>query len=74
MPVFIEAVAVNLDELFENGGLTAIALLSKLSRVMVVTVYFPIVLVIRVLGAKNCRTDTAGKMLDMVFTVECCNV
>lgn len=46
MPMLILAIAEDFHELFQNGGMTAVASLSKLSRIMVMTVHFVFVLVI----------------------------
>lgn len=46
VPVLIDSVAEDLDELLQDGGLTSIALLRKLGRVMVVAVHIAFVLVV----------------------------
>jgi hypothetical protein len=52
MPMLILSVSVDFNELFEDGRGAAIAVLSKLRRVVVVTVYSFVVLVIAILGPK----------------------
>jgi hypothetical protein len=74
MPVLIHAVPEDLHELFENGGLTAIALLRKLGRVVVVAVDAAVVLVVGVRGAKHRRANTAREVLDVIFAIEGCDV
>ena len=53
MPAFITRVTINLHKLLQNGGIATKALGGKARRVMVMTIYVIIVLVIRVLGAKQ---------------------
>lgn len=70
MPVLILSIAINLDELLENGSLTSVAALSKLSRVVIVAVNLLFVLVITVLSAENGRTHRAREVVDMIFVVK----
>lgn len=70
MPVLVLAVAVDLDELLEDGDLTPVAALSKLGRVVVVTVNVAVVLIIAILGAEYRVTERACEMVDVVFAVE----
>ncbi|KAG9796378.1 hypothetical protein KCU88_g172, partial [Aureobasidium melanogenum] len=53
-----------------DGGLTAVAALGKVRRVVVVTIDLSIVLVITVLRTKDGWTDRAGKMFNVVLAVE----
>lgn len=55
MPVLILAVAEDLDELLENGGMTSMTPLRKLGRVMEMTIDLALVLVVRILGTKHRR-------------------
>lgn len=70
MPVLILSISKDFDELLQNSSLAAITALSKLRRVVIVTVYFAIVLVVAVLGAKDGRADGAGEMLNMVLAIK----
>ena len=74
MPVLVHAIPEDLYELFQYGGLAAIALLRKLGRVVVVAVDVAFVLVVAILRAKDGRADAAGKVLNVVFTVQSCYV
>lgn len=51
--MLILAVAIYLDKLLQDGGLTAIAALRELGGVVVVAVDLAIVLVIAVLGSED---------------------
>ncbi len=53
MPALITQVPINLHELLQNGSIAAGALGGKTRRVMVMAIHVIIVLVIRVLGAKQ---------------------
>ena len=46
VPVLIDSIAEDFDELLQDGSLTSIALLRKLGRVMVVAVDIAFVLVV----------------------------
>lgn len=70
VPVFILAVAVNLDKLLENGGPASSTLYSIVDRVVIVTVDLAIVFVIRVLGSKDGWADGACKVLNVILVVE----
>jgi hypothetical protein len=74
MPVLVLAVAEDLDELLQNGGLAAIAALGELGRVVVVAVYLAIVLVIAVLSAEHRGAQGAGEVVDVILAVERGNV
>jgi hypothetical protein len=52
MPALVTQVPLNLHKFFQNGSVAADALGSTTSRIMIVTIYVILVLVIRVLGAK----------------------
>jgi hypothetical protein len=62
------------NELLENGRLTTIASLRELCGIVKVTVDFSIMLVVAILGAKHCWTHRTGKMFDVVFAVQRCDV
>lgn len=70
MPVLVLAVPEYLYKLLQYGCLTPVAFRSKACRVVVVAIDFGVVLVIRVLGAKDCWTDTTCKVFNVVFPVE----
>ena len=53
--MLIRAISENLDELFEDCSLAAVATLGELRRVMVVAKDLPIMLIIAVLCAKDSR-------------------
>jgi len=74
MPVLILPIAVYFHKLLENCCLAAIAALRKLCRIMVVAVNVTVVLIIAVLRTKYCGTQGAGKMVDVVFAVQSCDV
>lgn len=57
MPMLVLSIAVDLDELLEDGGLAAIAALSKLGRVVVVAVNAAFVFVVAVGRAEDCGAD-----------------
>ena len=54
--MLVLAVPKDLHELFEDRSLTAIAPLRELGRVVIVTVYVALMLVIAILCTKNCWT------------------
>ena len=51
--MLILAVAINLDELLQNGGMASIAPLSKLSGVVKVTIDLSFMFIVRVLSTKH---------------------
>lgn len=55
MPMLILSIAEDFDELFENRSVTPMTSLSKLGRIMEVTIDLALVFVIRILGSKDCR-------------------
>lgn len=72
--MLVLAISENLDKLLEDGGLAAVAALSKFCGIMKVAVDAAVVLVVAVLSTENGGTDGAGEMFDVVFTVEGCYV
>jgi hypothetical protein len=74
MPVLVLAVAEDLDELLEDGGLASIAALGELGRVVVMAVNLAIVLVVAVLGAEYCRAQGACEVVDVILALERGNV
>lgn len=69
MPVFILAVAVNLDKLLENGGPASCTLDRIVDRVMIVTVDLAIVFIVGIFGSKDGWTDGTCKVLDVILVV-----
>lgn len=67
--MLVLAVAIDLDELFENRGLASVALLCELSGIVVVTVYTAIVLVIAVLGSEYGVAQGTGEVVDVILAV-----
>jgi len=63
-----------LDELLENGGLTAVASLGELGRVVVMTVNSAVVFVVTILSTKHGWTYGTGEMLNVIFSVQGCDV
>jgi hypothetical protein len=55
--MLVLAIAENLYKLLENCGVTSMATLRKLSRVMEMAVDFAFMFVVRVLSTKDRRTD-----------------
>lgn len=54
--MLVLAVPEDFHELFEDRSLTAITPLRELGRVVIVTVYFALMLIIAILCTKNCWT------------------
>ena len=70
MPVLILPIAVDFHELLEDGGMATIASLSELCGVVEMAIDLRFMLIITVLGSENGRTDGAGKMFNVVFTLQ----
>ena len=70
MPVLVDAVTKDFDKLLQNRGLTAVASLRELGRIVVMAVDAAFVFVVRVLRPEDCRTNGAGEMLNVVFPLE----
>ena len=69
MPAFITAIAVNLNELLENGRVAARTLGRESCRIVEVTIDVAIVLVIRVLWPKERRAHRTGEVVHMELLV-----
>ena len=67
MPALISHVPIDLHELFQNGSLAANAFGSNTRRVVVMTIYVLVVLIIRVVGAEQCRTYATREVFDVKF-------
>lgn len=70
VPVLILPITKYFNKLFEDGSLTTIAPLSKLGRIMIVTVYAPIMFIIAILSPEDGRAERAGEMVYVVFAIE----
>ena len=57
------------DELLQYCGLAPITPLRELCRIVIVAIYLALMFVVAVLSAEYCRTDRAGEMFDVVFTI-----
>lgn len=65
MPAFFLEVAVDFDELLQDGTATSYAFRCKPRRVMEMAVHVAIMLVVRILRSKKRGAHGAGEMLDM---------
>lgn len=74
MPMFIYVISIDFYKLLEDSGFTANAFDGKLDRVVVVAVHIVIVLVVRVIGAKDDRANAAAEMLQMKLFSNGCDV
>lgn len=63
----ITLVAIDLDELLEDSRIAAHALGGKASRIVPVTKNSAVVLIVRILRAKESWTNRANEMLDVVL-------
>ena len=72
--MLIESSSKDFHKLLQYRRLTALTPSCKLCRVVVVTIHLPVVLIIAVLRAEDCRTYAAGEVLDMIFPVERCYI
>lgn len=68
--MLILPIAENFHELLEDGGVTTITSLSELCGVVEMAIDLRFMLVITVLGSENSRTDGAGEMLNVIFTLQ----
>ena len=72
--MLILPVPENLHKLFEDRGVTSVASLRKLCRVMEMTEDLPIVLVVAILRSKDGRTHRTGEVVDVVFVIQGCDI
>lgn len=72
--MLILSISKDLHELLEDCGLTTVASLSKLCRIVIMAVDFIVMLIVAVLRSKNSRTNGACEMLDVIFSIEGRNV
>ena len=67
--MLVLAISKNLDKLLQDRGVTAITPLRELGGVVIMAINLSFVLVVRVLGAKDGRTDRASEMLNVIFAI-----
>lgn len=72
--MLILAIPEDLDELFQNGRLAPIASLRVFGRIMIVTINTCIMFVIAIRRSEDGRAYRAGKMLNVVFSIQGSNV
>jgi hypothetical protein len=70
MPVLILTIPEYFHKLFENGRLTSIAALSKLCRIVEMTINLAIVFVVAVLRAKYGWAHGAREVIDVVLLIQ----
>jgi hypothetical protein len=64
----------NLNELFQNRGVASVATLCELCRIVVVAIHTSIMLVITVLGTKDCWAHRTSEMIYVILSVQGSNV
>ena len=69
MPVLVLSLPEDLNKLFQNRGVASIATLCELCRIVVVTIHMSIMLVVTVLGTKDCWAHRTGEMIYVIFSV-----
>ena len=74
MPMLILAIPKDLYELLEDRGLTTVAPLSKLSRIVIMAIDFIFMLIVAVLRSKNRGTNRACEMFNVIFSIQGRNV
>lgn len=67
--MLVLAVAEDFDELFEDRRVTAVTPLSESGRIVIVTIYIAFMFVVGVLSTKDCRTDGACEMFNVIFAI-----
>lgn len=72
--MLILSIAKDLHKLFQDGRMTTMAALSKLSGIVKVAVNVALMLVVRVLGTKYRRAYGAGEVFNMILAVQSRNV
>lgn len=72
--MLILSISEDLDKLLKNCRLTSVALLSELGGVMIMAVDLSIVLIVAVLSTEHGRTERTGKMVDVILSLERCDV
>lgn len=74
MPVLILTIAEYLNKLFKDRGVTAVASLGELCRVMVVAVDLAFMFIVGILGTEDSWTHRAGEVFDMILAVQGCDI
>lgn len=74
VPMLVLSIPKDLDELLENGCLASVTPLRKSCRVVIVTVYISLVLIVAILCTEHCWTDGARKVLNVILALEGCDV
>lgn len=72
--MLVLAVAEYLNKLFQDCSLTAVALLRKTGRVVVMTVHFAFVLIVTVLSAEDGGADGTSEVLNVVLAIQGCYI
>lgn len=70
VPVLVGTISEKLDKLLQDGSLAAVAPLGKLRGIVIVTIDLPVVFVVAVLCTKDRRANRAGKMLNVIFSIQ----
>lgn len=70
VPVFVLAIAVNLDELLQDRGPTSCAFDGVVERIVIVAIDLAVMFIVRVLRTKDCRTHGACEVLNVIFVVQ----
>lgn len=58
-----------LNKLFQNRGVASITTLCELCRVVIVAIHMSIMLVVTVLGTKDCWAHRTSEMIYVIFVV-----
>lgn len=74
MPVLVLPIADDLDELFEDSRLAAIAFGSELRRIMVMAIDLAVMLVVGVLRPKDGWAYAASEVFNVVFALQRCYI
>lgn len=74
MPILLDAIAVDFNELLKDCRCAALAFLSESRRVVKVAVYVSIVFVITLLGFECLGAYRALEVFQVVFPTQSCNV
>jgi len=69
MPTFVSHISIDLHELLQDGAIASCTFCCKSRRVVKMTIDVPLVLIVRVLRAKQCRTRRTSEMIDVKFLI-----
>lgn len=72
--MLVLSISEDLNKLLKNCCLTSVTLLGELGGVMIMAIDLSIVFVVTVLSTKNGRTKRTGKMIDVILSLERCDV